>query len=205
MWTCDVRSKLSELKIFTIATGKSQSLDRCEASLMEIDNITGTSRSRSSSLKDETEYCEPASPLIELLSWLNPYEFTGLLCLINPAHPSRFGLMIAFHNMYRYRMVLRKFEPSIEEFVENCERLWKESFNSFLRFCDNPRKFPDSAHAILTIAVICDRIPHMYDMDGADQPALDHLVLALQNQLKIYCSQALHHYRRLQWNIDSLN
>ncbi len=90
-------------------------------------------------------------------------------------------------SIVRWKRVLVYLAPKLQHVLAFVERLYRCLCLRMLSSCDLVHRWPDKAEALLFVGVLYHEIKQLTEMETLNLSAVNHLQLALQNLLKVFC------------------
>ena len=90
-------------------------------------------------------------------------------------------------SIVRWRRILIYLNPKLQHVLVVVERFYRYLCIKMFQSCDLVHRWPHKADAMLFVGVLYHQIKHLTKMEPLNLSAVDHLQLALQNLLKVFC------------------
>ena len=100
-----------------------------------------------------------------------------------------FGMCASFHGPIRWKRTLVYLVPKLQHDPAYFERLYRYSHPYLVNYCDQAHRSSHKDRAVMVIVLIFHGIKWLRETEMLDPAATDHLQLALQDRLKIFCSR----------------
>ena len=192
MWTCDVQSKLTDFNIFSYHLGtvfSSQNLPPLLAELLQEDisalEVFETMESQFGGIKTFTQNYKYLFDLMESLEPLRSRIFLKILDSNEDTHALYSYSYTS--SIVRWKRVLVYMVPELQHVLALLERFHRYKCSQVLRYCDLVHTSPHKDRAVMMVVLILEEIRHFTGTEILDSSVVNHLQLALQNRLKVFC------------------
>lgn len=100
-----------------------------------------------------------------------------------------FGMCASFHGPIRWKRTLVYLVPKLQHDPAYFERLYRYFYPYLVNYCDQAHRSSHKDRAVMVVVLIFHGIKRLKETEMLDPAVTDHLQLALQNRLKIFCSR----------------
>ena len=143
-------------------------------------------------IKSQSDGLEKLSPkydyLFDLMDTLEPLRPRTFLKMIDGNTISHIlWLCSCVQTIIRWKRVFAFMIPGFQHQLALLERLYRVICSILFRECDIVHKSPRKGRAVMIIAFTIDEIKHLAQRQKLNPSVVDHLQLALQNRLKVFC------------------
>ena len=114
-----------------------------------------------------------------IISWKTAGNYDGILI---QCYALTLGLT-------RWKRSLFYLVPKLQHVLALVERFHRFCWPYMLNYCDQAHRSPHKSQAVMVVVIVFYGIMRLREMDTLDPAVTDHLQLALQDRLKIFCSR----------------
>ena len=208
MWTCDVRSKLTEFNIFKSPLGITLPPKLYNAWA----NVFSENISDAEIREDiNTQLANPYALfmkfgyLFDLIDSLEPTRVRGLLNIFNIRKLSNTPIISAMyfysyaHSIVQSKEILLCIAPRLKHDITSIERLYRESCLKIFKFCDVAHNSAQMVWAMLILWLVFDELHFAGESKELDPPLAEHLQSVVLMRLAVYSKRISEPYfsRRL--------
>ena len=193
MWTCTVQTKLTDLNIFKYPLGtifSHQHLFSVSAKLLqECISKSAIHNALDSQFDGFSGFSEKLINLSPLMVNLEP---PGSRLLLNTARywwEDIFYWYAFSHWTIRWKRTLVYLDPRLQHDLAYLEILYRSWWSYMFNVCDQAHRSPHKDRAVMIVVLILHGIKRLRETEILDLAVTDHLQLALQDRLKIFCSR----------------
>ena len=126
------------------------------------------------------------SPLMLNLELLGPIIFWKTAGNYNGKLIHSYALTLG---LTRWKRPLVYLFPKLQHGLALAERFHRYCWSYMLNCCDQAHRSPHKSQAVMVVVIVFYGIKRLREMDTFDPAVTDHLQLALQDRLKIFCSR----------------
>ena len=121
----------------------------------------------------------------DLLGLRHPLELLGpRMCMENV-----FDLPNEIHNIVHWLRLLVFLVPKLQHDLAFFKSLYRYNCSNLFDDCDQAHMSPNKDRAVIIVVLTFYEIKRLMETDILDLAVADHLLLALKNRLKIFCSR----------------
>lgn len=100
-----------------------------------------------------------------------------------------FGMCASFDRPIRWKRTLVYLVPKLQHDLAYFERFYRYVYPYLVNYCDQAHRSSHKYRAVMVVVLIFHGIKRLKETEMLDPAVTDHLQLALQDRLKIFCSQ----------------
>lgn len=209
MWTCDVRSKLTEFNIFKYPLGITLPPELYNAwADVVLENISDVEIREDINTQLASPYAlfNKFGYLFDLIDSLELTRFRCFLNVFNITKLSNISILSAMylysyaHSIVRSKKILLCIAPGLKHDIASIERLYRESCSKIFKFCDIPHYSTQMALAVLILYLVYDELHFAGKSKVLDPPLAEHLQSVVSMRLAVYSARISEPYfsRRLR-------